>query len=52
MPQIMPLNWLLLMTWFLMIFFIMSTLLFYFYLPTPMTSSSPYHSLSKNTWKW
>nr|YP_010936431.1 ATP synthase F0 subunit 8 [Agetocera filicornis]WKW54884.1 ATP synthase F0 subunit 8 [Agetocera filicornis] len=51
MPQMMPLNWLMLMMFFIIIFYFFSNLIFYnlLHLPKSLTIMKTY---LKYTWKW
>nr|YP_009440925.1 ATP synthase F0 subunit 8 [Hydromanicus wulaianus]AHC32055.1 ATP synthase F0 subunit 8 [Hydromanicus wulaianus] len=52
MPQMMPLNWLILMIFFSLIFLFTFLNLYYFYTPDPFTKPQSSILTSKINWKW
>nr|ALO76947.1 ATP synthase F0 subunit 8 [Fleutiauxia armata] len=51
MPQMMPLNWLSLMIFFIYLYLLFNTLIYYNFLYSPKTSTIKKITL-KYTWKW
>nr|YP_010554584.1 ATP synthase F0 subunit 8 [Cheumatopsyche brevilineata]UYO79204.1 ATP synthase F0 subunit 8 [Cheumatopsyche brevilineata] len=52
MPQMMPLNWLMLMMFFSLIFYIIFTNLYFNFTPQQLSSNSMSSSSHSLTWKW
>nr|YP_010554727.1 ATP synthase F0 subunit 8 [Arctopsyche spinescens]UYO79360.1 ATP synthase F0 subunit 8 [Arctopsyche spinescens] len=52
MPQIMPLNWIILLLFFSLIFYWMNSLIYFFYSPKHPNIKSTSYKMNKINWQW